>query len=1321
MKIRLKILLIISFFVSLYAAYYWGVPAFVGVEHKTGQIQKYIERELGTDVEIKNPKLKMGLMPAIWIDASYFKMANENSTPLEVVKPKLKVSLLPLLVGKIHLAYFSCDKINADLRVDKNYRLYIGDYLLMKTSNPKLSIEDSKMDIEGYTIKIKDEIQGKNVLLKGDFFELDKYNSKKYVKFSANSKLTIDKRTSVINADVDFKLPFKKGFDTNKITFDGAITNLDLADFSPYIKKLTKGKIQKTAGIINVEADTIVINRRKSRISTQMAIQDFAVIGKDKPSSVYFKNKLNLRSVCDFSKNNMTIKKFQILSGSINLEVKGRVSKISSKNPNLDLSVQINKSKSQDFIYLIPVLDSIKHDVDIAALKKYGLYSDIFGKIYIKGKFDRPSVTGDFLSQNAYLIKLPPLNTSKGTVKLKFLGDKLYMDVYVPTNGREYISVKGYINLYDDKKAQLDILTSNNVDLKAAQSVLVPLHEIFYFDLGPMPIMDLQGVGNINLKVQGSKMDPHLFGELGFRNASTSFEGLDLLVKNCEGKLFFRDKDTHLVVKKAYFEGKPVSVDGKCTLNGVLDYNITANSQELNKMLEVLKNSSKLEGIQKSIPEINNATGKANLTLNLKGKVRNVDDFAIGKTVIASGNLKLLGNNVAISNLNIPIKNLFGNIKFKGKDADFDMYSNVDKSKIYIKGKVRNNVLSSRVKLDDIAFLYEKIPVKIFSGNLELRDNKLVLYKVNATLDGMPVLADGTVTNIFKKPKFNIYLNSKPSQKFIEKYVNKNITYPLKIKGDIICSARISGDKSSFNTKAEIALGEDSSIYYMGSTVGDVNNPIRMFLDTTIVKKPDKNIIYVHNFQYDKLISSQNNREFVSPQMNAKGQIDVNSKDIVLHNFRVKTVNPTDAKIFNILFKKPLIKQGLFSSNVVISNSISSPFLFGYLNFTGIDIPLLDTTIKDISLNFRGSDIDIKSKGEVFSNQIILLANMKNSLTPPYVINSADIYLGNLDINQITKRLSKLEFETDMHKLPEQKQDSGGEYITNIVIQNAKLKADSVSVKNVLAKDLTADLSLNEKLLLSMENFKFDVAEGSVKGDFKYNLLNSKSELSLNVDNVNANEMAEALFDLKNQIYGSLTGQADLTCNGKTHKTCMDTISGRGGFRVADGKMPKLGSMEYLLKAANLVKSGVTGLTINGIIELLSPLKTGHFDTINGTFTIDSGLANDVQIFSKGKDLSLFLTGTYNFSTLIADMKVYGRISKKISNVLGAVGNTSINTLFNAIPGVNLDETNNSEAMKNFSKIPGFEFDDKSYRIFSAEIYGDINGENYVQSFKWVE
>lgn len=249
MKTRLKLLLLISFFVLLYAAYYWGIPAVVDIQHKVPTIQNLIKKELGTEVKLENPHLKMGLTPSIWIDASIFNVVDKNSTPLSVVNPKLKIHLLPLLFGKINLAYFSCDKISADLKIDKNYRFYIGNYLIMQESNPRMSIEDSQMDIEGYKINLKDEIQNKNISLNGDYFNLEKYNSKKYIKFSTDSKIKVDGRSSAINADVDFKLPFKRGFATNEIVFDGTITNLNLADFSPYIKKLSNSEIKQTSGL----------------------------------------------------------------------------------------------------------------------------------------------------------------------------------------------------------------------------------------------------------------------------------------------------------------------------------------------------------------------------------------------------------------------------------------------------------------------------------------------------------------------------------------------------------------------------------------------------------------------------------------------------------------------------------------------------------------------------------------------------------------------------------------------------------------------------------------------------------------------------------------------------------------------------------------------------------------------------------------------------------------------------------------------------------------------------------------------------------------
>ncbi|MDD3436822.1 MAG: AsmA-like C-terminal region-containing protein [Candidatus Gastranaerophilales bacterium] len=1311
MKFRLKLLLYISFFVLLYAAYYWGIPAVVDIQHRLPDLQRIVKKEMGADIKLIHPRLKMGLIPAVWLDAYYFSIEDPGSSPLVIVNPKIKIRLLPLLFGKIHPAYFSCDKINADLKIDKDYRLYIGNHLIIRNANPKISIEDSRMEIGNYAVNLKDELQNKNILISGDYFSLKKYNSKKYIRFSTNSKIKVDDRYSVINADVDFKLPLKKGFDTNEILFDGAITNFNLADISPYIRKFSKSNILKTQGILNIEAGTKVLSFRKSQIKSRMVINDLAIVPKNQPP-IYFKDKLNIITILDVSKNVLNIEKFNLSSGHIHTNILGKIKKISSQTPVLDLSVIIDKSRMEDFISLLPSKNFKNIDIDIIALKKYGYYGNVEGKLLIKGKSDKPEITGDFISNEGYLIK--PKDAPKITLKLKFLGNKVYIDVFVSASETQNLTVKGPIDLYGDKPAYLDILSTSDVDLKIIESVLNPAHEIFLFDLGPLPVMKLQGLGNIKLKTSGSKKDPHLFGVLNFKNTTGSFNGIEGSLNNVEGILTFKDKDTYFVTNKAFLNSNPVKIDGRCSLSGDLDYNITANNQNLDLLLNILTQSPMLSELENLIPAMEKADGKINLKMKLQGKSQTINDFKLNKNVFASGNIKLLGNNIVLSGLQVPVKNLFGNINFKNNDADFDLYSVVDKSKIYIKGKVKNKILDLKMKLDDIAFLYSNIPTRIFSGDIEVHDNRLTLYKVNGVLDSMPFLVDGYATDIFKNPHFNVYLNSKPTQKFIDKQINKNSLYPLKVKGDVIYSARIHGTRDYFNAQAEINLGKDSYIYYMGSSLGDSNNPIRIFLDTNV----SKNSVYVNNFQYDKLISSQNDKEFISQQLNAKGQINLTKNDIVLNNFRVKTQNPTDAKIFNILFRKPLIKQGLFNSDVVINNSISSPKMIGVLNFTGIDIPLLDTTIKDISLDFTQSNINIKSKGEIFGNKIVLFANMQNRLIPPYVLSDVDIYLGNLDINQIVKSIDKLDIETDINTLAERKQ---GFNITNLIVKNAKLKADSVLIRNIFAKNLRANFSLNEKLLFSLDNFKFDLAEGKINGDFTYNLLNSKSSLELHVDNANANAMTEALFDLHNQIYGSLTGQANLTCNGKSHKTCMDTLNGTGRFIVADGRMPKLGSLEYLLKAANLVKSGITGLTLNSLIDIVTPLKTGQFENINGDFTINSGIADSIQIFSRGKDLSLFLTGKYNFSTLIADMQIFGRISKKISNVLGPVGNTSLNTLFNAIPGFNPDENNKSDFVNNLNKIPGFELNDKTYRIFSAEIYGDINGENYVRSFKWVE
>lgn len=85
----------------------------------------------------------------------------------------------------------------------------------------------------------------------------------------------------------------------------------------------------------------------------------------------------------------------------------------------------------------------------------------------------------------------------------------------------------------------------------------------------------------------------------------------------------------------------------------------------------------------------------------------------------------------------------------------------------------------------------------------------------------------------------------------------------------------------------------------------------------------------------------------------------------------------------------------------------------------------------------------------------------------------------------------------------------------------------------------------------------------------------------------------------------------------------------------------------------------------------------------------------------------------------MADMNVYGTLSNNITNVFGKVKNVSLNTLLNTIPWINKNELD-PETMAEINKIPNYGTQN-IYRIFNAEIFGDINGENYVRSFKWIK
>lgn len=1440
-KASKHIIIILSF----YAFWILGIPF---IFSKTlPQVCENISQNSDYIIEINKPQLFLSLLPTAKFKAENITLQSKTSEDLtQIANFEVSLRLLPLLSGRVHINKIYASDVSINSLLNKEFEL--DKDVLSKLRKTK--IRCNEINLKKMFVNIHEpELNVPAVYTARDIYY--KKNSQA-LKFYLESELKVQDNLS--SAYVDLYLP--KNNDITKSIVDIKFDNFDVAPLGDYLRQYLPEGVVQIKGVVNVKID-------KQNLSA--SLKNFAILMKDSAKSIIFPAELDVLSQFGITSSKISFEKFELVSNNIKASLNGFVSNyMDSSRAFINLNVRLNNSRVEDIVNLLPPI--IVEEFNVYKLKHYKFYGDAIGNFSVKGGLAEPEINGEVFINNGVLIK--PIKNAKGaTIKLDFTGKYVNFDVNVPAGGAERVWVKGGVELYNVKYADMHIWSTKKVNLETAEEKIIPIHEILNFIIGPVPIMDIKGDGNIDIIVKGNRKNPHVWGVLNVNNVKTFFNEVpDLVLTNANAVLTFDDQRAVFKTKQGLVDGKPIAINGNCNLYGKFDFDVSSASQNIGYLLNAIQTSTMIEEVKTMIPKLDIAEGASNLKLKVFGSIVNIEDIQFNRNLFSKGEIELLGNtfgmqdvritdtkgkisfdgmngqadvtgfigkselsanagvknsiadvNIAIPHLNIndilplegDLKSDFGSLfldvaaSYKGKvdvveydkvnfaakilgtapgnklkisnglitlknnklavsgvngrfensgstfdiDITADDISNAPKTNGVLKLKnfdmallnmfgkypfvpeevknfkfesgnvnldcrIRNNKVEASSDLGGILFTYTplELPIKIVNGSFMIRNNSLRLIKLNLLADNMPLLLDGIVNNIFDKKNFDIYVNSKPKQEFIDKYINKNQIYPVKIKGDIVYTLRLKGIKDDFDVKADVNMAPDSSIYHLGATVGDIENAIVLNLDTRILQN---NILKIKEFSYDKIISSLGSRNTRLNMLKARGGIEVYRDDLVFHDLYIKTQNPTDARIFNIIFRKPNIKQGQFTSDLRFNGKLSNPRLIGDFHIFETNIPFFDTTMKNITFKFKDKTIDLTSKGEILNNDVAVNAVLKNKLSAPYYVEKAEIYTKVLDLNYLIEKmkLSQLEEGQSYESLE-------GIDLASIIVNDMNLNADSIHLRNIIAKDFNADISVNEKNVLNVKDFKFNIANGVLNGRFNYNFKNNSTALSLKAKDIDANDLAFALFDLNNQIYGELTGDIKLSCRGESFENCMKTLNGKTTFNVKDGNMPKLGSLEYLLKAGNLLKGGLTSISINGVIDIITPLKTGDFSNIYGLINIKDGIAEDIEISTRGKDLSLFITGKYNFGSEEADMEVLGLLSRKISTMFGPIGNLSLNTLFNAIPGVDLSK--NTKVLENINRIPGIELSSKAYRKFIAEIKGNINGDNYVTSFKWI-
>lgn len=608
---------------------------------------------------------------------------------------------------------------------------------------------------------------------------------------------------------------------------------------------------------------------------------------------------------------------------------------------------------------------------------------------------------------------------------------------------------------------------------------------------------------------------------------------------------------------------------------------------------------------------------------------------------------------------------------------------------------------------------FTKIPFKFNNSVVEIRKNSLYLNNLHGIAgDISKVTGNFEIGNYrSENPSLTGNLSIKITPELAEKYINPKMTHPVRITDEIGLTADFSGLLSDLNTRIIAFLDKGSDVSLFSTNLGD-SDVIRRIV---VRMKSNADTLNILNFEYLRNEINSFGKEVSVPCIRGGAVLKKRGAQFVPVSANIATRRPMSAKLLNIIFKKSLIKSGTFECNLAatITGQIAQVTGSGALN--DVSVPLYETFIKSAKMNAQRKSMNLKLEAQIFKTHIDGFMNSANTTRLPFVVNKLEVTTkGTQNLEKTAQSIYKTSMESYTNKILKQKPAFD---ISDIIVREGHLKSDSAIFKTAEINDLNIDFSLDARSVLRIIIREFTMAGGKVKGRARYDFSNGSLGAKIAAYGVDSDKTAEAFFDSKGQIEGFLNGSAYFSTKGFEQAERLRNLNGKFRFVINEGKMTKLGSLEYLLRATNIVSSGLTALSVHNAIALIHPVNKGAFSKVSGDFNIKNGVIEDIKIFSRGEHLSTYISGKYDYSEDNGDIVVFGKFGRKTSGVFGPVGDLSLNAFFNMLP---------------FSKDPGIYASDillipdvtykgDDYRVFRASVKGELNGSDNVSDFKWVK
>ncbi|MDD3149584.1 MAG: AsmA-like C-terminal region-containing protein [Candidatus Gastranaerophilales bacterium] len=1048
------------------------------------------------------------------------------------------------------------------------------------------------------------------------------------------------------------------------------------------------------------------------------------------------------------------------------IKLKGTVSPFQTKKQCLNLDITSNEVElepAQEILLAIrdvigfqfePVVDMEMKGQGRTELKIYGKpnVANVDGFLEIKNGF----TTYNKLAKQADNVN-GKLLFNKRTITY----DKL--SGYVE---KQKLDVEGYTIIRGDSNVKITI---PSLDLSLGQEFINESPLLVELKDSLTLLKKVEGQADTIIFIKGSGDEVKSEGELLVKNGKINFVGYSEPAVNINGKITFKDETGFLNDIKGQILKSDIVANGSIS-EALTDITLTSDKLNLEKTKNFILTSPALKEIAQTIKEVDSVEGLTAAILHLKGKTGSPNIF---KGLEAN----IINAKVEYKDVDFPLIIEKGQIVADEKDIKLnELQGKIFDSKVNINGQIKDfqakikpdfivnveklNLSNSKIISDNKFFTYgvknliyslsditgfadvvfkalpedillsinfnemqavfttSNMPITIPNGLIHISNNNIKFEKLNTILSNSSFNIDGNIKNYTNKPNLDMLIQTKIYSNDIDEYINKTNKRPLvQAKGLIPISIFLKGNADNWLIRSAASLDKDTRFSVKEIDFNSENNRL-LKLDVS----GNKQKVNIENFTY-----TINNEEKAQPVFSIKGSvIGLLSGTPEFENLLFKTYQSANATILNPFIKNRelKIKNGSIKGILIVNGNSLSPVIKGYLSLKDINTNQNKVKLNYAEIEFLQDVILLKdSNFKIGNSEISIGAQIDNVIDFPLVVRRAEINSPYLNMDEIANIFSHPSSKVNLEL-----NDEGvgiDAILPPFVIMDGLFYANEMIINNLITSDFNCKYNFTPDWILTAENISAKTAGGSLFGQILYNINSSEIAAGIKAENVQANALATTLLKLPNEVYGTLNGDIRFSTTGRTNEERSSNLSGNAHFDVTEGRLVRLGSLEYLLRASNILQCGITGLNLNNIIDLIAPHKTGYFDTLTGDFEAKEGIIRTDNTFSSGKNLSLFLSGTIDMSTNYSDITVLGRMPKRISGKLGQIGKVSINSFICSIPGLGF-MPNDNEALINIipgiSKIPGLEIgNNEEFRKFAVEIEGDLYRPDSVKTFKWLD